>query len=178
MPPPSAGRVAADRATRDRQIAGIMEDPAAVAAGRIAADRAARHGKMILGGDAAALATGRVAADRAVGVTVTVPPKLTMPPPVLAELPLIVLSVTVRLPELLTMPPPAPPAELPLIVLLVTSRLYWAKMPPPKLPLELPLIVLPVTVVVATVDAAAAAAGRVAADRAGNHQESSVRMCR
>ena len=99
------------------------------------------------------------------------------------------------------MPPPSQPAELPLIVLSVTVTIAVAaadaaavaagrvaadravghrhvcrsrlQMPPPSQPAELPLIVLPVTVRLppSTADAAAAAAGRVAADRAAGHRQ-------
>ena len=94
-----------------------------------------------------------------------------MPPPVPAELSLMVLFVTVRCALVLKMPPPSPPAELPLMMLsvtvsvaeallmppplllptrlaelltmlLVTVRTPWFKMPPPPLPSASPLVMV------------------------------------
>jgi hypothetical protein len=54
-----------------------------------------------------------------------------MPPPSVAELPLIMLLVMVAVPEL-AMPPPSADGTLPLMVLLVTVRVSSFSMPPPK----------------------------------------------
>jgi len=72
---------------------------------------------------------------------VSVPRKLSMPPPASAEFPLMVEPLTVSVPWL-AMPPPEPPAEFPLMVepLIVRETSSVLRMPPAALaffPLEI-----------------------------------------
>ena len=104
-----------------------------------------------------------------------------MPPPsVRAELPLIVLPVTVTLPARLEMPPPLPYLRSRRRV--AADRAVRDRQMPPwnskcrrrcRYSAELPLIVLPDHGRIARVipNAAAAVAGRVAADRAAGDRQ-------
>ena len=78
-----------------------------------------------------------------VSVSVTVP-ELERPPPVLAELPLMVQSVSVAVPPAICNPPPFKAAELPLMVQLVSVRDPESfSIAPPELEAVLPARVVP-----------------------------------
>jgi len=70
-----------------------------------------------------------------------------MPPPVFAELPVMVLLSRVRLPPLLVKPPPMPPVVLAVMVLFVTVMLPPSvEMPPAIVVAELLVMVSPASV--------------------------------
>lgn len=82
-------------------------------------------------------------------VSVTVPPLLLMPPPVVAVFRFIVQLVSVTVPAVVSIPPPEPPGlELPLTVQLVSESVPLLEIPPPLWPAVFPLRVQLVSVAV------------------------------